>query len=226
MIYFLQVFHRKWLVKQLVFLSLKSLEVREESLSKIQKCLDTAMLFKNSTTVLEPNTAVCSGIGWLLSLTKSIGAEPCRDECVLHRLNLENSQPKFLRSSHLPEPSSQVMLCGWTSVCSQCLWFQCVPRSALRDTIPFLVLSEGLGWAFTSLCWFCCSWKSAYILSLKSRWQYHLWGPPELLKPREQVLELFCENICVFSVMCMWWTWAGVYIHVLVMFGRSLIVER
>lgn len=76
------------------------------------------MLFKNSTTVLEPNTAVFSGIEWVLSLTKSIGAEPCRDEYVLHRLSLENSQPKLLRSSHLPEPSSQVMLCGAVSALS------------------------------------------------------------------------------------------------------------
>lgn len=66
-------------------------------LSKIQKSVDTAVLFKSSTTVLEPNTAVFSGIECLLSLTKSIGAECCRDEYVLHRLNLENIQPKLLR---------------------------------------------------------------------------------------------------------------------------------
>lgn len=115
------------------------------------------MLFKNSTTVLEPNTAVFSGVECLLSLTKSIGAEPRRDEYVLHRLNLENIQPKLLKSRHLPEPRSQVMLCGTVPVCSQCLWFQCVLALLSATEFPSLVLCEvswdGLSLLCADLCW-------------------------------------------------------------------------
>lgn len=142
MIYFFQVFYRKWLVKQLVFLSLKSLEMCEDLLSKILKSVDTAVLFKSSTTVLEPNTAVFSGIECLLSLTKSIGAEPCRDECVLHRLNLENIQPKLLRKQ---TPA-------WAQVPGNALW-----NSACVLSVPVV---------FSACLW--CQWQnSLHLCSLK-----------------------------------------------------------